>query len=247
MRILRWVSRLWIGVLLLTVLLVGLLFVLRLLLPLPFLSPAPELMQSNPTDGAASVLPRAPVILRFNTPMNPHSVAHALQIDPPMDAKLFWDEGNTTLTISPTRSLQPATTYRVALGAGALSRMFRSQEHPLVLSFRIAPAPAVLAVLPADGTQDVALDAPISIRFSRAIVLTDTLGLPAALPELLFAPPLEGSATWLDSATVLFRPAAPLRPGVRYRATLAAGLTDLGGGELGRDFSWSFSTPPPKV
>ncbi len=32
-----------------------------------------------------------------------------------------------------------------------------------------------------------------------------------------------------------------------YRATLAASLTDLGGGEPGRDFSWSFSTPPPKV
>ncbi len=186
MRALRWVGRLWIGVLLLTVLLVGLLFALRLFLP--FVSPAPALLQSNLGDGAAGVLPRAQVLLRFSTPMNPRSVEHALELDPPFDAALLWSDDNATLTISPTRSLQPAATYRIALGVGALSRMFRPFDQPLSLSFRVAPAPAVLAVLPANGTQDVALDAPISVKFSRAIVPTDTLNLPAAFPELRSRP-----------------------------------------------------------
>src|SRR5262249_52411702 len=149
------------------------------------------------------VLPRTRVTLRFNTPMNPRSVEHALQIDPLIEAGRVWSDDNTTLTISPTRSLQPDALYHVALGTGALSRMCRPLDQPLSLSFRIAPAPAVLAVLPADGAQDVMLDMPISIRFSRAIAPTDTLGLSVALPELRFVPPLAGSATWLDSTTVL--------------------------------------------
>ncbi len=151
MRVLRWAGRLWIGVLLLTVVLVVLLFALRLLLP--FVSPAPALLQSTPSDGAAGVLPRAQVLLRFSAPMNPRSVEHALQIDPPIDADVLWSDDNATLTISPTRSLQPAATYHIALGVGALSRLFRPLDQPLSLSFHVAPAPAVLAVLPADGTQ----------------------------------------------------------------------------------------------
>jgi alpha-2-macroglobulin len=246
-RALRWAASLWIGVLLAITLLVGLLLAARLLLPLPFLSPPPTLARAEPADGASAVLPRAHVTLRFSTPMNRPSVERALRIEPPIDALPAWSDDNTTLTLSPTHSLRPDTTYRIALGDGARSRMFRAPERPIALSFRTAPAPAVLALLPPDGTQDVAVDSPISIRFSRAIVPTATLALPRELPELRFDPPLAGSATWLDPVTVLFRPAAPLRSGARYHATLAAKLTDLGGGELGRDIVWSFSTPPPSV
>jgi hypothetical protein len=242
---LRWVASLWIGVLLAIVLLVGLLLAARQLLPLAATPPA--LARAEPADGASGVPPRARVMLQFSTPMNRPSVERALRIEPPIDARLAWSDDSATLTLSPTHSLRPDTTYRIVLGDGARSRMFRAFQRPITLSFRTAPAPAVLALLPPDGARDVAIDVPISIRFSRAIVPTATLALPRELPELRFDPPVAGSATWLDPATVLFRPDAPLRPGTRYQATLAAGLTDLGGGELGRDIVWSFSTPPPDI
>jgi len=110
--ILRWAARLWVGVLLATVLLVGLLLVVRLLLPLPLWSPAPALVQSTPADGATAVLPRASVVLRFNAPMNRSSVARALHVEPSLDVVPIWNDDATTLTLSPTQSLQPDTTYR---------------------------------------------------------------------------------------------------------------------------------------
>jgi hypothetical protein len=244
--ILRWAARIWVGVLVAAVLLVGLLLALRLILPLLESSP-PALVQAIPADGAGGVLPRSRLTLRFNMPMNRRSVAGALRIDPPLAAVSIWSGDARTLTISPTQALRPDTTYRLVLGADALSRLFRASAKEQELSFRTAPAPAVLALLPPDGSQNVAIDMPISIRFSRMIVPTDTLDLATRLPELRFDPPIDGSATWLDPATVLFRPSAELQPGTRYRATLDARLADLGGGELGRDVSWSFSTTPPSV
>jgi hypothetical protein len=242
---LRWAASLWIGVLLAIVLLVGLLLATRLLLPLAASPPA--LARAEPSDGASSVPPRARVLLQFSTPMNRPSVERALHIEPPIDGRLTWSDDSATLTLSPTHGLRPDTTYRIALGDSARSRMFRAFGPPIALSFHTAPSPAVLALLPPDGAHVVAFDSPISIRFSRAIVPTATLALPRELPELRFDPPLAGRAIWLDTATVLFRPDAPLRPSTRYRATLAASLTDLGGGELGHDIVWSFSTPPPDV
>lgn len=245
MQILRWAGRLWIGVLSATTFVVGLLFALRLLLPL--FSSAPVVQRIEPSDGSTDVLPRSQVQLQFSEPMNPRSVERALRIDPPIDAVLRWNEDRTTLIISPTRSLQPAVQYRVQINDVAQSQLFHPLEESQAFSFQVAPAPAVLSVLPSDQSSDVALDSPISITFSRPIVPTDTVLMPRELPELQFDPPVDGTAIWLDSTTVLYRPNAPLLPGTTYQATLTAQLSDVGGGVLGRDVSWSFRTPAPKV
>ncbi len=245
MRILRWAGRFWTGVLVVTVALAGLLIGLRLVLPI-FDSP-PTLHVASPADGAAGVAPRMRLTLRFDRPMNPRSVERALQITPPAAWAPIWSDDYTTLTISPTEALQPASAYTVTVSHQALSRRFRALATPIELHFRTAQAPEVVVALPADNAGDVALDSPISIRFSRTIVPARALMHSTELPELQFDPPLVGSAVWLDPATVLFRPAAPLRAGTRYSATLAATLADVNGGQLRKPFTWSFSTPPPQV
>ncbi len=245
MRILRWACRVWTGVLLATVLGSALLLALRLLLPL--FSPPPGLRSSLPADGAAEVSPRAPLELRFDTPMNPRSVERALELTPPAPLLFRWSPDRATLAISPTQGLLPDTSYRLRLGAGASSRLLRPLDLPLELTFRTAPAPDVAATLPADGARDIPPGSAISLRFSRPIVPPEAVGRPAELPALRFSPPLSGTLTWLDQATLLFRPDAPLLPGTRYRGTLDAALADLGGVTLGRPFGWSFSTPAPAV
>jgi hypothetical protein len=244
-RILRWAGRFWTGGLAVTVVLAGLLLGLRLALPL--LDTPPTLRASDPADRAEAVPARAPLILYFSGPMNPASVEAALVISPTVRWSPIWSDDRATLTISPTEALQPASDYRLTLGTRALSRNFRALAAPITLGFRTAPAPAVLAVQPPAGAAAVPLDSPISITFSRAIVPAATLMQARELPELRFDPPLAGYATWLDPATVLFRPAAPLRPATRYRATLASTLADANGAQLRDDYEWSFSTPAPQV
>ncbi|HEU4322276.1 MAG TPA: Ig-like domain-containing protein [Roseiflexaceae bacterium] len=245
MRILRWACRVWTGVLLATVLGSALLLALRFLLPL--FSPPSGLRSSLPADGAADVSPRAPLELRFDSPMNPRSVERALALEPPAPLLFRWSPDRATLAISPTQGLLPDTSYRLRLGAGASSRLLRPLDAPLELTFRTTPAPDVAATLPADGASDVPPGSAISMRFSRPIVPPEAVGRPATLPALRFSPPLSGTLTWLDQATLLFRPDAPLLLGTRYEGTLDAALTDLGGVPLGRPFGWSFSTPAPAV
>lgn len=245
MRVLRWAGRFWTGVLAAIVLLAALLLGLRLLLPL-FAAP-PALLSALPADGAAAIAPRTRLSLRFDGPMNPRSVERAIALRPAVAWLPLWSDDRATLTISPTESLRPDTAYTLALGTQALSRRFRALGQPIELHFRTAPAPAVIGVLPADGAAGVPPDAPISIHFSRTIVPADALMRLAALPELRFDPPLDGSVTWLDQATALFRPSAPLHPGTLYRATIDAALSDSAGVQLNRPFSWSFSTPAPSV
>ena len=146
MRVLRWAASLWIGVLSIIVLLAGLLLAARLLLP--FISSAPALLRAEPADGASAVLPRGRVVLQFSTPMNRLSVERALHVEPPIVGSLAWSDDGATLTLSPTQSLRADTTYHITLGDGARSRMFRAFEQPIDLSFRTAPAPAALALLP---------------------------------------------------------------------------------------------------
>jgi len=244
-RILRWAGRFWTGVLVVIVALAGLLIGLRLVLPI-FDSP-PALLNASPADGANSIAPRTRVTLHFDRPMNPRSVVRALQLSPPAAWAPIWSDDGATLTISPTEALQPETAYVLTLSEQALSRRFRALAAPIELHFRTAQAPEVVVALPADNAGDVALDSPMSIRFSRAIVPASALMQVTELPELQFDPPVAGSAVWLDSATVLFRPAKPLRAGTRYRATLAATLADANGGQLSKPFTWSFGTPAPQV
>ncbi len=245
MRILRLAGRIWTGVLLVTVLLIALLAGLRLILPL--VATPPVLVATVPADGATRISPRDAAVLRFNVPMNPASVEGALQLDPSFPALLQWSDDYTTLTISPTVVLRTDTRYTVSIGTAARNRLFRSLDQPAQLVFSTSSAPAVVATIPADGAQDVPVDTPISLSFSRAVAPAVDMKQSASLPQLQFDPPLSGTTTWLNQTMALFRPAEPLQPGTRYKATLAAGLVDQTGAQLTEPFTWHFSTPAPAV
>lgn len=220
----------------------GLLLLARFAMPsLGVETPQPHL--TTPPSGAVDVPPRSQIVLHFSTAMNPASVEQALLLDPPIPARLTWDQQRTTLTISPTTALQPDTQYTVSLNTGALSRYFRPLAAATSESFRTAPAPVVLTAFPVDTAHDVPTTSPISISFSRAIVPAAAIGQESQLPALHFDPPLDGTVTWLNQTTLLFRP-SELAPGTRYQAMVDADLADVAGIPLGRPYSWSFSTPP---
>ncbi|MEM8530402.1 MAG: Ig-like domain-containing protein [Chloroflexota bacterium] len=247
MHILRWLSRLWTGALLITVLLVGLVASLRLIIGLPLFSERPALLTTVPESGTVGVATRSQTTLQFSVPMNPHSVERSIHIEPATPVDFRWNEDRTTLTISPTDSLQADVAYTLMLQEGAQGRLFRPLEETEVLAFRTAPAPTVMTVLPANNTGDIALDTLISVHFSRPIIAETNVRQSATLPALQFDPPIDGSVTWVDQSTALFRPVTPLRPSTRYRATINANLTDVTGEQLNEPFTWSFDTSTPDV
>lgn len=247
MRVLRWVGRVWTGMLLVTVVAILLLIGLRLLLPLPFLSSPPQLVRSTPANQATHVIARVRPSVSFNVPMNRPSVERALRLDPPAPIILLWGDDDTTLTISPTASLQPDTTYQLVIASTATSRLFRMLAAPIALTFHTESAPAVVAVLPPNDAKNVPLTTTIGLRFSRPMVSAAILAQPTAMPSLHFDPPLEGRVTWLDPFSLIFRPTTPLQANTHYQATLTADFADLSGSQLGTSFGWTFSTDGPRI
>ncbi|ABQ89505.1 Ig-like domain-containing alpha-2-macroglobulin family protein [Roseiflexus sp. RS-1] len=246
MRFLRQVGLIWTAALLVVVLASLALPGARFLL-LPWLSDSPVVVAVSPPDGARDVSPRTALIIQFNTPMNPPGVERALRIEPESDVVYAWDDSRTTLTVTPTKTLQAGMRYRVSIDETALSRFFRPLEEPFVFTFETAPPPAVTSLWPRDGSVEVPVDTLISVRFSRSIVPPDRLAVPELSPAFRTDPPVSGSVVWIDPATLLFRPDQPLRPGVRYTCSLSPDLTDQSGTPLGRAYSWSFTTLAPTV
>src|SRR5690348_2071999 len=109
---------------------------MRLLLP--FFTATPALLAATPADGDAAVTPRTRLVLRFDGPMNPRSVERALMLRPAAAWLPIWSDDRTTLTISPTETLHPDTSYTLTLDTQALSRRFRALDRPIELHFHTA-------------------------------------------------------------------------------------------------------------
>lgn len=129
--------------------------------------------------------------------------------------------------------LGPAAVFAVCLGAlpGCESR-----DIPPV--HRIAEAPGIVEVEPADGSTEVPVDSPVSVTFScdmdresaeRSFRLT---GMSGSLP---------GTAAW-EETTLMFAPADPFLPSASYLIEVRAGAMSADGGELAEDFSAAFET-----
>jgi len=244
MRVLRPLARIWTVFLGCTAMALTLGLAARMLLPLSPWAEAPALVAVAPADGAAAVLPRSAIELRFSQPMNRRSTLAALSITPPTPGDLDWSDDGRTLTFQPRPALSADATYTVRLDGGALGRWWRPLAEPRAVAFRTAPLPAVIAALP-DGVAPP--DTSVAIIFSQPMVPPERVGSPAELPELSFEPPIAASLRWSDPSTLLIRPAAALRAAARYTATISADLTDARGVELGEPFTWSFSTAWPAV
>lgn len=245
MRVLRPIARTWTVLLGCLAVLLTLGLAVRWLLPLAPWHAPPALVGATPADGAADVLPRTAITLRFSQPMNRQTALAALRIDPPTPGSFNWSPDARTLTFQPAPALSAAVTYTVTLGQGALGQWWRPLAAPARLSFRTAPPPAVVAALPAGA--GVALDSALALVFSQPMVPPDQVGRPAAIPQLLVEPPLPAAGVWVGADTLLLRPQAPLQAATAYTATIRPDLADLRGVELGRPFSWSFSTGWPTV
>jgi len=245
MTLLRLLARIWTVVLGGTALVLWLALAARAAIPLLPIAPAPTVLAVEPADQAADVLPRTTITIRFSAPMNRAATAAALRIVPETPGSRTWSPDATTLTFQPDTTLLPAVTYTVSLDERALGRWWRPLAQPFSARFGTAPQPAVVAALP-DGAA-VAPDTSLAVVFSQPMVLPEATGQAVEMPQFQFDPPFPATFRWLDQHTLLIRPTAPLVPATPYTATIAPGLADLRGVELGAPFTWRFSTAWPEV
>jgi hypothetical protein len=205
----------------------------------------PQVVASNPEDGATGVPLGGPIELTFSSLMDTASVESALTFTPAFAHELRWT--GQTLTIVPTSELEPDRRYQVRLADRASDIAGVGLEREWELSFRtVSSALRPSVVVPADGTDGIALTTPIALLFDEPI------DPESASSELVtVSPEVPGSVEVVDSpngpaAGVLrFTPSAPLPANTTFSVSLAPGLRSADGDLLAVPTDWSFTTGSP--
>jgi alpha-2-macroglobulin len=214
--------------------------------PTPLPPIPPQVIDRQPARGEELPVD-APLLIRFDQPMDQQSVQKAFSIEPPVVGRFEWADDRTVL-FRPQGELERQADYNVQIGPAAASALGLPVEQPYTLRFQTVGFLQVSQTLPADETPDVDVDSTITVLFNRPVVPLVHSSQQRDLPQpLTFAPAITGAGEWLNTSIYVYRPAAPLAAGTQYRVTVAAGLQDLTGGVLAEDTTWSFTTQAPRV
>lgn len=210
----------------------------------------PEVVETEPADGATDVALEAPIALRFSTLMDTASVEAALRLRPAFAHEVRWS--GQLLELVPTEPLRPESDYRVEIGDDAFDVSGVALGEPVSLSFRtLAPGLDLSLLVPSNGTDGIAQTSPIAAFFDRPIdpdslsddVLTIT---PAVAGSIDLVDELGNEPADPEDGRVLrFTPSGPLPANTTFEVVLASGVTGVGGGGLAEPVSWTFTTGAP--
>lgn len=212
---------------------------------------APQIVYSSPQPGEPALLNGA-ITVRFDQPMDQGAVEAAFAVaraddDQTVSGSFDWPRPDTVV-FTPQSQLARQQNYRVTIGDGAKAETGLTLASPVDLQLQTVGYLSVSQVIPAADTDDVAVDAAITVLFNRPVVPLVSIGDQAGLPQpLTFDPPVSGQGEWVSSSIYRFQPDGVLDGGTTYQVTIAAGLADVNGGVLEDDFGWNFATQLPEV
>ena len=167
-----------------------------------FSSP-PQIIQLLPSRGAVGVAADAAVTVEFDRQVVTSSVKGRFSVSRPIPScnlvaafsagplapcRIVWLAGDTGFTLLHPRAIfAPSTSYTFTLAGGISdpSGVVNSVDHHWTIT--TGPAPVIRALVPADGSTGVAVDASISVSFSTAM---DTDATEAAIT---LDPPVPGT------------------------------------------------------
>ncbi len=213
--------------------------------PVPSDTVSPIVVQRSPEPGQ-EFAPDGGIQLVFDRAMNQSAVESAFAIQPAVAGKFAWADPRTLVF----KADQPLA--RDALYDVVLKQTARAADGALLRSayqFRFATAGylQVGQVIPAPQATDVETNARITVIFNRPVVPLTSLDQQANFPQpLTLYPPMPGRGQWLNTSVYVFQPDGPLVGGMAYTAKIS-GVKDTDGNPMSGDYSWRFSTQPPKV
>ncbi|HWP62845.1 MAG TPA: Ig-like domain-containing protein [Candidatus Binatia bacterium] len=204
--------------------------------PLPAAAFTTRVQLGMATDAALTVA--------FSRPMDPASVAAALEVTPPARLSLAWNASFTELTVRPAAAWAPATYYTLTVGTGARDRAGNPLAEPVRQAFVVRPSTVGRIVASGTVGERIRLDSAITFAFDRPI---DLGSLAAALR---IEPSVEGRFVLPDGRELdagdlvegvrgrsadrlVFRPAGLLAPDTTYRFAVEGTVRDVEGALVG--------------
>ena len=202
---------------------------------------APEVSSisvTQPVGGEADLaLITTSIEIAFNEPVDTDAAEAALRLEPNVDGAASWT--GSTMIFTPNDALGLESSYTVSLASGVRDLAGNEMgELPDAFTFETAGRPTVVESDPADGASDVALEAPIALRFST---LMDTASVEAGLR---LEPAFPHELRWSEELLEIV-PADPLRPDRTYRVVVDGSAADVAGVEVGEPITLAFTTVAP--
>lgn len=206
----------------------------------------PLVLQTSPEQGAEVDLD-TPIEISFDQPMERDSVEAAFLIEPETAGRFAWED-DQTLRFTPNQDYERGQRYEVTLTDTATSAAGVPLNREFEMLFNTVGFLEVTTVQPEDGAGEIAPDTTVTVLFNRPVVPLSATEDQGRLPDpLTFVPPVAGQGEWLNTSIYQFTPDEGFEPATEYTARVAAGLTDLKGGTLEDDFTWTFRTASPGV
>ena len=173
----------------------------------------------------------------FTEPVEQASAVAALSIDPSVEGTVSWS--GAVMIYTPSEPLSLATSYTVSIAPSVEDLAGnRMTDPPPPFDFSTTGPPEVVETEPADGSTDVALEAPIELRFST---LMDTASVEAALR---LRPSFAHEVRWSGQLLEIL-PTEPLQPETDYRVEIGEDAFDVSGVALEAPVDLSFTTLAP--
>ncbi|WP_322801527.1 Ig-like domain-containing protein [Thermoflexus sp.] len=213
--------------------------------PTPVISKLPPILVARTPEPGQEVTPEMPLRLVFSEPMDRASVEANLRVIPAVAGRFAWEAGDRILRLLPQAPWKPDTEYEVRL-ENARARNGQALARPVAFRFRTASPLAVAEVIPAPDARDVDPQAAVTVIFNRPVVPLRSDLAPGDLPQpLAFDPPIRGTGRWINTSIYSFQPEGSWAAGRTYTARVVAGLRDLTGMALEKDYTWTFTIRRP--
>lgn len=94
---------------------------------------------------------------------------------------------------------------------------------------------------------EIALAPDLSVTFSQPMVAVTSQEEAAQTVPVELSPQVEGKWRWLGTKTLMFDTTKRFPMATKFTARVPAGTKSANGQVLGKDVTWTFTTPPPKV
>ncbi len=216
-------------------------------MPTPVVSRLPPILVARTPEPGQEMTPQMPLRLVFSEPMDRASVEANLRVIPAVAGRFAWEAGDRIVRFLPQTPWRPDTEYEVRL-ENAWARNGHPLARPVAFRFRTASPLVVAEVIPAPDARDMDPRAPVTVIFNRPVVPLRSDLASGDLPQpLAFDPPIRGTGRWINTSIYSFQPEGTWEAGRTYTARVMAGLKDLFGVPLEKDYTWTFTIRRPAV
>jgi len=202
---------------------------------------SPNVILTDPLDGASDVALNKVITADFSTAMNPATINSTTFIlkqgTTPVAGVVTYLGVRATFT--PTVSLLPNKVYTATITNKVTDVAGNAMKNDYTWSFSTGLIPLVLTTDPKNGEINVTQNKTVTATFSK-IMNAATLNN-ASFTLMNGTTPIAGTVSY-TGYTAEFDPLVDLLPGVEYTATITTGAKDMAGNSIAANYIWKFTT-----